>query len=237
MQYLILPINDFKPTASYKNAKYQAEWGYTHYGVDCVSASKKTALYGLGNGEVIIAGLDGLNGKTTGTGSGCGYVLVVVYKDVYNHKTKKLIDVTVTYMHLDAMPKVKAGDKVTTETLLGYYGNTGANTTGAHLHIQVDTDTKYPLYCCGLSSKGHNILKKGTNDSTINPVDVFHLGEGQSVKVGISQWYNAREFKDIPKAPIVKTKKYKVTCTFTDEKTANEVRLELERMGIKAVIE
>lgn len=232
MQKLILPINDFKPTAGYKNAKYQKEWGYTHYGVDCVSNSKKTALYGLGNGEVITAGLDGLNGKITGAGSGCGYVLVVVYKDVYNHVTKKVCDVTVTYMHLDSLPRVKAGDKVSVNTLLGYYGNTGANTTGAHLHVQVDSDVKYPLYCCGLSSKGHSILKKGTADSTINPMHVFHIGEGQSIKAGASSWYNAADFKNIPKAPIVK-----VVCTLSDEKSAKELVLKLERMGIKAVIE
>lgn len=195
MQKLILPINDFKPTAGYKNAKYLKYWGYNHYGIDCVSESKTRTLYGLGDGTVAAAGLDGLNGKTTGAGSGCGYCLVVIYKDCYNKKTKKTADVTVTYMHMAEMPKVKKGDRVTTKTLLGSYGNTGAATTGAHLHIQVDTDTRYPLYCTGISGKGHALLKKGTVDSTVNPIEVLNLGEGQTVKNTQSEWYNYYDFK------------------------------------------
>lgn len=190
-----------KPTAGYKNKRYVKEWGFAHYGTDCVSVGGNRALYGLGDGVVSAAGLDGLNGKTTGTGSGCGYCLIVIYKDCYNWIFDKSYDVTVTYMHLAEMPKVKKGDKVTADTLLGYYGNTGANTTGPHLHIQFDTDTKYPLYCCGLSKKGHNLLKKGTVDSTMNPAFFFHRGEGQSVKVVTSEWYVKDDFANIPAMP------------------------------------
>ena len=152
MQKLILPIDEFKPTAGYKNAKYRKYWGYTHYGVDCVSATRNRALYALGNGVVKAAGLDGLNGKTTGKGSGCGYCLVIIYKDCYNHKTGKVMDLVCTYIHMSALPKVKVGDKVTPKTCLGFYGNTGAATSGPHLHIQFDTDTDHPLYCTGISS-------------------------------------------------------------------------------------
>lgn len=118
MQKLILPIKDFKPTAGYKNYKYRKYWGYNHYGVDCGSPSKNRALYGLGDGVVVAAGLDGLNGKTTGKGSGCGYCLIIIYKDCYNRRTQKATDVVCTYMHMAALPKVKAGEKVTTKTLL-----------------------------------------------------------------------------------------------------------------------
>ena len=230
MQYLVLPINKLKPTAGYKNASYKNSWGYVHYGVDCVSADKVTELYGLGNGTVAAAGLDGLDGKTTGTGSGCGYVLVVVYKDVYNHNLKKSQDVTVTYMHMEALPKVKVGDKVTTSTLLGYYGNTGANTTGAHLHIQVDTDINNPLYCCGLSSKGHNVLKKGTSDSTINPVHVFHIGPAQSVTTTSSTWYDANEFKNLPQAP-VEVNTYEVIRKINKYKSAADAKNKVNSRG------
>ncbi len=40
---------------------------------------------------------------------------------------------------------MKAGQKITKDTRLGLYGNTGAS-TGDHLHIEIDTDTKYPNY-------------------------------------------------------------------------------------------
>lgn len=159
------------------------------------------ALYGLGDGVVAAAGLDGLNGNTTGKNSGCGYCLVVIYKDCYNWKKKKSFDVTVTYMHLKSTPKVKKGDKVSPSTLLGYYGNTGANTTGPHLHIQFDTDTKFPLYCCGLSKKGHNLLKKGTVDSTVDPIEFFHIGKEQKITAPSSSWYDKNDFLKIPDMP------------------------------------
>lgn len=200
MQKLRLPIDDFKPTAGYKNTKYRRFWGYTHYGVDCVSAVKKRTLYGLGDGVVIAAGLDGLRGKTTGAGSGCGYCLVVIYKDCYNRKTGKSADVVCTYMHMAEMPKVKAGDKVTVKTLLGHYGNTGAATTGAHLHIQFDSDTRYPMYCTGLSSKGHALLRRGSVDSTIDPVYLLNIGKGQRIYAENSFWYDAYSFKFLPNA-------------------------------------
>lgn len=200
MQKLRLPIDDFKPTAGYKNARYRRYWGYTHYGVDCVSAVKKRTLYGLGDGVVIAAGLDGLNGRTTGKGSGCGYCLVILYKDCYNRKTGEGVDVVCTYMHMAEIPKVKAGDKVTTKTLLGHYGNTGAATTGPHLHIQFDSDTRYPMYCTGLSSKGHALLKRGSVDSTIDPVYLLNIGKGQRVYAGHSFWYDAYSFEFLPNA-------------------------------------
>ena len=204
MQNLILPIRDFKPTAGYKNGKYRKYWGHTHFGIDCGSPSKNRALYGLGNGTVVAAGLDGLNGKTTGAGSGCGYCLVIIYKDCYNRKTKAAMDVACTYMHMASMPKVKAGDKVTTKTLLGYYGNTGKDTSGPHLHIQFDTDIKHPLLCTGLSSKGHALLKKGKIDSTVNPAELLNIGEGQSLTYTHSEWYDYYDFKAIEAKPIPK---------------------------------
>lgn len=201
MQYLKLPIDNFKPTAGYKNKRYVKEWGYAHFGTDCVSADKARALFGLGNGKVIAAGLDGLNGKTTGNGSGCGYCLIIVYDDVFNHYSGNHYDITCTYMHMAEMPKVKKGDKVTADTLLGYYGNTGAKTSGSHLHIQFDTDTKYPLLCCGISKAGHNLLKKGKVDSTVDPAHILHIADGQKVTAPTSSWYNAKDFLNLPKIP------------------------------------
>lgn len=213
-QYLKLPINSFKPTAGYKSAKYQSYWNFAHYGVDCVATDGRRGLYGLGDGVVVAANLDGFNGKTTGKNSGCGYCLVIIYKDCYNWQKKKSYDVVVTYMHMKSMPKVRAGDKVTRSTYLGDYGNTGANTTGPHLHVQFDTDTKYPLYCCGISSKGHNLLKKGTVDSTLNPVGFFHIGEKQDINVPNSAWYEKEDFLKIPKEPFS-------TSTTDEEKTVS----------------
>ena len=40
------------------------------------------------------------------------------------------------YAHM-AQLVVKVGDKVTTESLLGYIGNTGESSTGKHLHFEI----------------------------------------------------------------------------------------------------
>jgi murein DD-endopeptidase MepM/ murein hydrolase activator NlpD len=40
------------------------------------------------------------------------------------------------YAHL-AQLLVKVGDKVTTESQLGYIGNTGDSSTGKHLHFEI----------------------------------------------------------------------------------------------------
>ena len=114
------------------------------------------------------------------------------------------MDVACTYMHMAALPKVKAGDKVTTKTLLGYYGNTGAATSGPHLHIQFDTDTAHPLYCTGISSKGHALLHKGNVDSTVNPAELLNIGEGQSLTYTRSEWYDYYDFKAIEAKPVPK---------------------------------
>ena len=204
MQKLVLPVDNFKPTAGYKNKQYKSSFGYTHFGIDCGNPTHNRKLYGLGNGTVVAAGLDGLDGKTKGAGSGCGYCLVIIYRDCYNHVTGEVQDLVCTYMHMAGLPAVKQGDKVVKGTYLGEYGNTGATTTGAHLHIQFDTDVKYPLYCAGLSSTGHNLLKRGAIDSTINPCEVLHIGVGQTVTTLKSNYYNKEEFENLPKITSVK---------------------------------
>lgn len=75
-------------------------------------------------------------------------------------------DLAVRYYHLEKI-NVKVGQKITKDSRLGLYGNTGAS-SGAHLHIEIDTDVKYPNYT-PQTSKSNNVLKAGS-DSTINPV-------------------------------------------------------------------
>ena len=199
MQRLVLPINNFKPTAGYKNKKYLKNWKFNHYGIDCVGSD---IVYALGNGIVKLVGCDGKNGVTTGKYSGCGYVAIVVYKDCENNKTGKASDLTVTYMHLKSMPKVKAGQRVTKDTVIGYMGNTGANTTGKHLHLQLDTDTKYWQYCAGLKKRNYGVFKfleNGNVDSTVNPVNYLWIDYNQNISVKNSEWYDREEFEKIPK--------------------------------------
>lgn len=199
MQRLVLPINNFKPTAGYKSEKYRRKFGFRHFGIDCVGSDE---VYALGNGVVKLAGCDGKNGKTTGKTAGCGYVAIVVYTDCENNKSGKPADLTVTYMHLRELPSVTAGQRVTKDTVIGYMGNTGAHTTGKHLHMQMDTDTKYWQYCAGLKKRGYGVFKfaKGGNvDSTVNPTDYLWIDGNQRVTAAKSEWYEKEEFDKLRK--------------------------------------
>ena len=157
-QYLILPINHARLNAGYKNANYKREFGFVHYGVDMVSTDGKKTVYAQGNGTVKAAGNDSTFGNT----------VIVVYSGAKNIKTGAEQDMTVRYYHLASI-SVKAGQAVTKDTVLGKYGNTGKYTTGAHLHVEMDTDTKYYNYAPGLKSSG-SVVKAGV-DTTVNPLD------------------------------------------------------------------
>ena len=84
--------------------------------------------------------------------------------------------------HLDSIA-VRAGQTVKRGDVLGVYGNTGANTSGPHLHVEFDTDVQYPQYAVGIKASG-NIIKKGTKDTTADPSKVWYVGPGQALHDG-----------------------------------------------------
>lgn len=155
-QRLILPINSMRLTAGYKNANYRKQFGYNHYGIDMTDKAKSDkTVWGSGIGEVTHCGWHPSGGN----------VVVVVYRDC-ELTNGQVRDLAVRYYHLEKI-NVKVGQKITKDSRLGLYGNTGAS-SGAHLHIEIDTDVKYPNYT-PQTSKSNNVLKAGS-DSTINPV-------------------------------------------------------------------
>lgn len=202
-QRLKSPIDKAKPTCGYKNEAYLDYYRFQHFGLDLISTRKETELYGLGDGYVFDEGLDGLNGVSKGRGSGCGYCLVVIYKDCINNRTGEVKSLAVTYMHMKSRSPLRKGDKVNAKTFLGNYGATGFYVTGPHLHIQMDTDVTHALHCCGIAGDGHNFLKRGTVDSTVNPCEWIWLDKGQSIKTTDSKWYTEADFKKIPKKPFI----------------------------------
>lgn len=98
--------------AIYKNGKLISKAG-GHDGVDYGTNGKKLAQYAIEDGKVLACGTDSTKAK-----------FVYVYYP-------RLAMVGLHY-HLDSY-KVKKGQKVTAETILGYTGTTG-NSTGIHLH-------------------------------------------------------------------------------------------------------
>lgn len=202
-QKLALPIDDARVTCGYKNKTYKTAYHLEHYGMDMISASNIRSIKAQGDGIVKAAGWDGTcsTSQPNSKNAGCGYVVVIIYNNVYNHATKKSYDVTCTLMHLAQKPYVKAGDKVTKGTVIGLYGATGSMVDGAHLHVQYDLDTTNYLYCMPMAATGHAILKRGSIDSTIEPCNLMHLDEGQTIEGGkYPTQYNAKLIASIPKA-------------------------------------
>lgn len=160
-QKLILPINRARITAGYKNQQYKKMFGYTHYGVDMTDRDKKNiTVWGSGDGEVVEAGWSDSGGN----------VLVILYKDCLL-KDGTIKDLIFRYYHLEKI-YVEKGQKITKDKKVALYGNTGAS-SGAHLHLEVDTDILYPCHTPQIS-KNSGVLKRGT-DSTINPVECLYI--------------------------------------------------------------
>lgn len=162
MQKLILPLNNCQVLCGYKNEAYRKAWGRPHYGQDHWSSKDKT-VWAMGSGEVMAAGFDNVYGGTA----------VVLYKSVYL-RAGGVIDLVARCYHMSAV-YVKAGQAVTTATKIGLMGNTGQYTSGEHLHVEFDTDTKWPCYTIELKNNS-NIMKKGSGpDTTIDPAGVLYV--------------------------------------------------------------
>ena len=160
-QKLILPINKCRVTAGYKNTNYRRRFGYTHYGVDFTDKSRKdTRIWGSGVGKVTHAGWS----------SSGGNVVIIVYKDC-ELTNGRVTDLAFRYYHLKSI-KVRVGQSVTKDSVIGHYGNTGFS-AGAHLHLEIDTDTRYPNYTPQIS-RNSGVLRRGT-DSTLDPVTALHI--------------------------------------------------------------
>ena len=160
-QKLILPLNNCQVLCGYKNEAYRNAWGFAHYGMDLYDPS--LIHWAMGDGEVIAAGTDSIFGNCA----------VVLYKDVYIHETGETRDLIARCYHMADLPLVKAGDKVSTKTRIGTIGTTGKYSSGVHLHVEFDTDTKNPMMVPGLSGNT-SMFQKGV-DTTINPAGVLYV--------------------------------------------------------------
>lgn len=155
-QKLVLPINQCRITSGYKNTQYKREFGFNHYGMDMTDKNRKDfTVWGCGKGTVLEADWD----------ASTGWTVVIQYDECI------LTDGTVRSLiqrswHFDKV-YVKKGQKITKDTKIGLYGDTGKYASGKHLHIEFDTDCNYPTWSPSFS-KSTTIIKAGT-DSTIHP--------------------------------------------------------------------
>ena len=163
----ILPLNNARITAGYKNALYRQKMGFAHFGTDMADLNRKdTAVYAPFKMKVVAVGYDNLMGGTI-------IAVSVNPIDVHYGPKKGARRLAVRMAHLAKM-YVKVGDVVAPDDAkIADYGSTGKYGGSAHLHIEIDTDINYPQYSPTLS-RSSNIWKTG-RDSTVNPMDVFKV--------------------------------------------------------------
>jgi len=165
-QRLILPLNHARLTASWKTEIYRSRFGFSHYGIDLVSSSGQTLVYASGEGEVLAAGWDNIFGN----------IAVLRYNGALNHITGRRADVICRMFHFDRL-LVQRGRKVNKDTKIGYYGNTGQYSFGAHLHLEADTDTAFPFHTPSLSGRStfFSGSRHGATDTAmLNPLALLH---------------------------------------------------------------
>jgi murein DD-endopeptidase MepM/ murein hydrolase activator NlpD len=112
-----MPVANFNVSSDFGIRKHPLN-GKTHFhtGLDLMSETGDDKVFAVKPGVVVMSEFHPQYGNT---------VMI-----------RHLNGVESLYAHL-AQLSVKVGDKVTTETLLGYIGNTGSSSTGKHLHLEI----------------------------------------------------------------------------------------------------
>ena len=112
-----MPVANFNISSDFGIRKHPLT-GKTHFhtGLDLMSETGDDKVFAVKPGVVVMAEFHPQYGNT-----------VVI---------RHLNGVESLYAHL-AQLSVKVGDKVTTDSLLGYIGSTGASSTGKHLHLEI----------------------------------------------------------------------------------------------------
>lgn len=192
-QLLFFPMWDCTVSAGYKNKAYKKANGYTHYGVD-FDSKRAVDFDVLASGSGVVLGVErNLNS--------IGGVVVIKYDNVYNPTTKKTKTLIARYYHFYDI-EVKKGDKVKAYDVIGTVS--GTHKWWNHVHLELDTDVKYPFYTPQVSEKGSVLLTQGglkafvLERSIIDPMTVLVVGKRQMAKVHSLAKYADKE-QDAPK--------------------------------------
>ena len=112
-----MPVTNFSVSSDFGIRKHPLTGkSHFHTGLDLMSETGDDKVFAVKPGVVVMAEFHPQYGNT-----------VVI---------RHLNGVESLYAHM-AQLSVKVGDKVTTESLLGYIGNTGTSSTGKHLHLEI----------------------------------------------------------------------------------------------------
>lgn len=167
----ILPLNQARITAGYKNPAYKTAMGFGHFGIDMADDNRtERSVFAPFTMKITHAGYDDL----------MGYTIIGVSVnsiDIHNGLKAGTRRLAIRMAHLDAI-YVKAGDIVKPEgNAIAIYGGTGiygGGSTNRHLHVEVDTDIDYPNYSPTPSASANDIWRGGF-DTTVHPMDVFKV--------------------------------------------------------------
>lgn len=191
MQYLILPVDNCGVMSGFKNTNYKTYWGVSHWGIDYYDSS--LVLKAMGEGKVLMNGYDNVFGN----------IIIIQYNDVYNHETKKSSDVICRMYHLANPSPISVGETVKQGQSIGVMGSTGKYSSGVHVHVEFDSDTQYYNYGGPLIADS-NLIKKGYDDSLINPSYLLYKGANQKIyNKGYTGWVHDYEI-NLPSLEIKK---------------------------------
>ena len=200
-QNLAVPINNCVIQCGYHNPgkRPASEWQQCelyatlgnfakagHFGMDFTEANGQRTLYASGNGVVL--------GLSSNSNNIIGQWIAIKYFNVRGYG-----DIIARYFHLGTI-FVSVGQKVDLNTKIANYGATGNYVTGAHLHIELDSDTKAWNYTPTLSSDNGGLCAgiRGANDTTLNPAHIFKLKtsspENQTMIYPELGWYSGPRF-------------------------------------------
>ncbi len=198
-QNLAVPINHAKIQCGYHNPQKTpaSQWQQCplystlgsfakagHFGMDLTGTVNP--FYASGNGVVL--------GLSKNANNVIGKWLAIKYYNVKGYG-----DIIARYFHLNDI-FVSVDQEVNLNTLIATYGATGNYVTGAHLHVELDTDTKAWNYTPTLSADNGGLCAgiRGSQDTTLNPAYVFKLKtsepENQTMTYPETGWYSGPHF-------------------------------------------
>lgn len=119
-----------------------------HYGMD-FGCAKGTPVFAANGGTVVLSTYDSAGGN-----------MIAILDAAAGEMSR--------YAHLNSRG-VKVGDAVARGSLIGYSGNTGSATTGAHLHFET-----------WIVPKGYSYKYSDRTRYAVDPMSVCHLLDGQT---------------------------------------------------------
>lgn len=185
-QYLALPLNHCNVTCCYKDEAPNYSWlntGPVHYGVDLTGNTFS------GNRRFFASGTGVVMGTNTNASQTVGRWVAIKYYDVVGYG-----DLIVRYFHLSTI-EVSPGQRVTLDTVIGAYGDTGPYVTNGsyHIHLEVDRDTTYWNYTLTISGTSEQLRAgyRDSRDTTLNPLDIIRKKTSAPERQSCTLSYNS----------------------------------------------